>query len=161
HMRNLDQLETRLVHRRLECLVALPIAVGLLDHDAALEQQALEHLADVELLVIRVAHAERDVLEVAEQRHAGGFGRAGHGESDLDRRQPPRYHLDCALHSGFVVCLLILMALPALSLLETRVLGVLVEKQHTVPDTYPLTLNALAAGCNQKTSRDPVLNATE
>jgi hypothetical protein len=51
--------------------------------------------------------------------------------------------------------------LPALSLLEARVLGVLVEKQHTVPDTYPLTLNALVAGCNQKTSRDPVLNATE
>jgi uncharacterized protein YceH (UPF0502 family) len=53
------------------------------------------------------------------------------------------------------------MSLPTLSLLETRVLGVLVEKQHTVPDTYPLTLNALVAGCNQKTSRDPVLNATE
>ena len=53
------------------------------------------------------------------------------------------------------------MALPALSLLETRVLGVLVEKQHTVPDTYPLTLNALVAGCNQKTSRDPILNASE
>jgi len=52
-------------------------------------------------------------------------------------------------------------ALPALSLLETRVLGVLVEKQHTVPDTYPLTLNALVAGCNQKTARDPVLEATE
>jgi uncharacterized protein YceH (UPF0502 family) len=52
-------------------------------------------------------------------------------------------------------------ALPALSLLEARVLGVLVEKQHTVPDTYPLTLNALVAGSNQKTSRDPVLNATE
>jgi uncharacterized protein YceH (UPF0502 family) len=51
--------------------------------------------------------------------------------------------------------------LPLLSLLETRVLGVLVEKQHTVPDTYPLTLNALVAGCNQKTSRDPVLNATD
>ena len=50
-------------------------------------------------------------------------------------------------------------ALPALSLLETRVLGVLVEKQHTVPDAYPLTLNALIAGCNQKTSRDPVLDA--
>ncbi len=48
-----------------------------------------------------------------------------------------------------------------LSLLETRVLGVLVEKQHTVPDTYPLTLLALTAGCNQKTSRDPVLNASE
>ena len=53
------------------------------------------------------------------------------------------------------------MSLPTLSLLETRVLGVLVEKQHTVPDTYPLTLNALVAGCNQKTSRDPILNATE
>jgi len=51
--------------------------------------------------------------------------------------------------------------LPPLSLLETRVLGVLVEKQHTVADTYPLTLNALVAGCNQKTSRDPVLNATD
>jgi len=53
------------------------------------------------------------------------------------------------------------MSLPTLSLLETRVLGVLVEKQHTVPDTYPLTLNALSAGCNQKTSRDPILSATE
>jgi uncharacterized protein YceH (UPF0502 family) len=53
------------------------------------------------------------------------------------------------------------MSLPLLSLLETRVLGVLVEKQHTVPDTYPLTLNALVAGCNQKTSRDPVVDATE
>ncbi len=53
------------------------------------------------------------------------------------------------------------MNTPVLSLLETRVLGVLVEKQHTVPDTYPLTLNALTAGCNQKTSRDPLLNATD
>ena len=53
------------------------------------------------------------------------------------------------------------MSLPTLSLLETRVLGVLVEKQHTVPDTYPLTLNSLVSGCNQKTSRDPILSATE
>jgi uncharacterized protein YceH (UPF0502 family) len=45
--------------------------------------------------------------------------------------------------------------------LEARVLGVLVEKQATVPDTYPLSLNALLAGCNQKTARDPVMNATE
>lgn len=52
-------------------------------------------------------------------------------------------------------------SLPALSLLETRVLGTLVEKQHTVPDSYPLTLNALVTGCNQKTSRSPVLEATE
>ncbi len=51
--------------------------------------------------------------------------------------------------------------LPALSLLETRVLGVLVEKQHTVPDSYPLTLNALVSGANQKTSRHPVLEASD
>ena len=48
-----------------------------------------------------------------------------------------------------------------LSLLELRVLGVLVEKERTVPDTYPLSLNALVAGCNQKTSRNPVMEATE
>ena len=51
--------------------------------------------------------------------------------------------------------------LPILSLLETRVLGVLCEKQHTVPDTYPLSLNALVAGCNQKTSRHPIMDASE
>jgi len=48
-----------------------------------------------------------------------------------------------------------------LSLLETRVLGTLYEKEHTVPDSYPLTLNALVSGCNQKTSRSPVMEATE
>jgi len=51
--------------------------------------------------------------------------------------------------------------LTTLSLVETRVLGVLVEKQHTVPDSYPLTLNALVSGSNQKTSRDPVIEASE
>ena len=51
--------------------------------------------------------------------------------------------------------------LPVLSLLETRVLGVLCEKQHTVPDTYPLSLNALVAGCNQKTSRHPLIEVSE
>ena len=40
-------------------------------------------------------------------------------------------------------------------------LGVLVEKQHTVPDTYPLSLNGLVAGCNQKTARAPVIETTE
>ena len=49
----------------------------------------------------------------------------------------------------------------SLSLLEARVLGVLVEKAHTVPDSYPLSLNALVAGCNQKTAREPVITATE
>src|SRR5471032_1706918 len=53
------------------------------------------------------------------------------------------------------------MTLPTLSLLETRILGVLVEKQHTVPDSYPLSLNALTLGCNQKTARDPVVNASD
>ena len=48
-----------------------------------------------------------------------------------------------------------------LSPAEARVLGVLVEKQRSVPDTYPLTLNALVAGCNQKTSRDPVMTLDE
>ncbi|SOD25041.1 hypothetical protein SAMN05518800_1707 [Variovorax sp. YR752] len=51
--------------------------------------------------------------------------------------------------------------LPVLSLLETRVLGVLAEKQRTVPDSYPLTLNSLVSGCNQKTSRNPVLELAE
>lgn len=51
--------------------------------------------------------------------------------------------------------------LPALSLIETRVLGVLFEKQRTVPDTYPLTLNSLVSGCNQKTSRSPVIEASD
>ncbi|HVY07763.1 MAG TPA: YceH family protein [Burkholderiales bacterium] len=51
--------------------------------------------------------------------------------------------------------------LPVLSALEIRVVGVLVEKQLTTPDYYPLSLNALVAGCNQKTSRDPVMNVAE
>lgn len=49
----------------------------------------------------------------------------------------------------------------ALTPLEARVLGVLVEKQAGVPDTYPLSLNALVAGCNQRTARDPVIAATD
>ena len=53
------------------------------------------------------------------------------------------------------------MTAPLLSVHEARVLGVLVEKQRTVPDTYPLTLNALVAGCNQKSSRDPVLTLSD
>jgi len=48
-----------------------------------------------------------------------------------------------------------------LSPLELRVLGVLVEKSLTTPDYYPLTLNALVAGCSQKTSRHPVMSVTE
>ncbi|HYF57573.1 MAG TPA: YceH family protein [Burkholderiaceae bacterium] len=44
---------------------------------------------------------------------------------------------------------------------EARVLAVLVEKRHTVPDAYPMSVNALQAGCNQRTSRDPVMELSE
>lgn len=44
---------------------------------------------------------------------------------------------------------------------QARVLAVLFEKQYTVPDSYPLSLNALAAGCNQKTAREPVMQLSE
>ena len=44
---------------------------------------------------------------------------------------------------------------------ELRVLGVLIEKSMTNPDTYPVTLNALTLGCNQKSNRDPVMNLSE
>lgn len=45
--------------------------------------------------------------------------------------------------------------------LEARALGVLVEKAQTTPDQYPLSLNALTNGCNQKNNRDPVMEASE
>lgn len=48
-----------------------------------------------------------------------------------------------------------------LSPVALRILGTLAEKQRTVPDTYPLTLNSLLAGCNQKTSRHPVMEISE
>jgi uncharacterized protein len=44
---------------------------------------------------------------------------------------------------------------------EIRVLGCLIEKQRTTPDTYPLSLNALRLGCNQATNRDPVVDYDE
>ena len=44
---------------------------------------------------------------------------------------------------------------------EARVLATLMEKARTVPDSYPLTLNSLQSGCNQKSSREPVMNLSE
>jgi len=73
----------------------------------------------------------------------------------------PTAQLGIMLHSTPSSTAMTLPRLPALSLLETRVLGVLYEKQHTVPDTYPLSLNALVAGCNQKTSRNPIIEVSE
>jgi uncharacterized protein YceH (UPF0502 family) len=45
--------------------------------------------------------------------------------------------------------------------IEARVLGTLMEKARTVPDSYPLSLNAVVAGCNQKSSREPAMNVTD
>lgn len=50
---------------------------------------------------------------------------------------------------------------PRLNSTEIRVLGSLIEKQATNPETYPLTLNALVLACNQKTSREPVTNLSQ
>lgn len=45
--------------------------------------------------------------------------------------------------------------------LEQRIIGVLIEKELTVPESYPLTVNALVAGCNQKNNRDPQMQVEE
>ncbi|MBV6754467.1 MULTISPECIES: DUF480 domain-containing protein [Pseudomonas] len=50
---------------------------------------------------------------------------------------------------------------PQLNSTEIRILGSLIEKQATSPETYPLTLNALVLACNQKTSREPVTNLNQ
>ena len=50
---------------------------------------------------------------------------------------------------------------PRLDAIEIRILGSLIEKQATNPETYPLTLNALVLACNQKTSREPVMSLTQ
>jgi uncharacterized protein YceH (UPF0502 family) len=52
-------------------------------------------------------------------------------------------------------------SLPILTPIEIRVLGSLIEKSKTTPDYYPMTLNALTAACNQKTSRRPVVDYDE
>lgn len=48
-----------------------------------------------------------------------------------------------------------------LSAIEVRILGSLVEKEATTPDTYPLSLNALTNACNQTSNRDPVMDVAE
>jgi uncharacterized protein YceH (UPF0502 family) len=50
---------------------------------------------------------------------------------------------------------------PELTPPEQRVLGCLIEKRRTTPDTYPLSINALRLACNQSTNRDPVLDYDE
>lgn len=53
------------------------------------------------------------------------------------------------------------MPLRPLTPIEARVLGTLMEKARTVPDSYPLTLNSVVSGCNQKSSRDPVMQVND
>jgi hypothetical protein len=48
-----------------------------------------------------------------------------------------------------------------LSLVEQRIIGCLLEKQHTTPEQYPLSLNGLTNACNQKSNRDPVMDLSE
>ena len=48
-----------------------------------------------------------------------------------------------------------------LTVIEGRVVGCLLEKERTVPDQYPLTLNTLVSACNQSTSREPVMHLDE
>ncbi len=50
---------------------------------------------------------------------------------------------------------------PVFTMMQRRLLGVLVEKAKTTPDAYPLSINALATGSNQKSNRDPLLNLTD
>ena len=51
-------------------------------------------------------------------------------------------------------------SVPVLNALEARIVGCLIEKQATTPDQYPLTENALQLACNQKTNREPVMDAS-
>jgi uncharacterized protein YceH (UPF0502 family) len=48
-----------------------------------------------------------------------------------------------------------------LTIVEARVIGCLLEKERTVPDQYPLTLNTLVSACNQSSSREPVMQLAE
>ena len=53
------------------------------------------------------------------------------------------------------------MTIKTLTPIEARVLATLMEKARTVPDSYPLSLNTLVLGCNQKTSRGPLMDVSD
>jgi len=65
---------------------------------------------------------------------------------------PPQPDVPPATHAGTI---------RPLDAVERRVLGALIEKAKTTPDQYPLSLNALVTGCNQKSNRDPVMTLDE
>jgi len=72
------------VHGGLEFLVTLPVTISFFDDNAALQQQAFQYFLDVELRVLGVAHTQRHVLEIAEQRHVGDLGLACHCDSSVE-----------------------------------------------------------------------------
>jgi hypothetical protein len=53
------------------------------------------------------------------------------------------------------------MTIRTLTPIEARVLATLMEKARTVPDSYPLSMNALLLGCNQKSSREPLMEISD
>ena len=73
------------MHDGLELLVAIPIAVGLLHDDVALEQQPFEYLLDIESGVLCIAHTKCHVLEVAEQCHVLDLRLGAHRHALLRR----------------------------------------------------------------------------
>src|SRR6202158_2452444 len=90
-LRDVDELDRRLVERALVVDVALPVGIGLLYDDLALLEQPPEDQADVELADLRVAHAESDVLEIAEHRDLALLVlrplAVGDGDDDLAARR--------------------------------------------------------------------------
>ena len=82
-VRDLDQFEGGLVHLLFEIFIPIPVAVGLLDYDAAFHQQALENVLDVELRIVRIAHAERDIFEITKYREILVNVVGGHRDTEL------------------------------------------------------------------------------
>src|ERR1700722_5843619 len=87
----LDELKARLMHAGLDPPTALPVPVCLLDDDRALQQQPLEHPIDVELCIARIAHAERDVLKITEEREIGELGVTRHAGSPMSLYRVRRF----------------------------------------------------------------------
>jgi hypothetical protein len=88
-VRDLDHLEGGFVQSALKDLVAVEIAVGLFDHNVALEEQTLGHLADVKGGKLGLMRADGDVLQVEEYSHRGvGIGQAHGVGADWRLRRP-------------------------------------------------------------------------
>lgn len=90
-MRYFDELECRIVHGCFVTLVSFPIAIGLLHHDAALDEKPLDYEPHVEIGILAVPHTQGDVFEIAEQCQVavsvGGdrwFLKRGHRPSPID-----------------------------------------------------------------------------